>query len=424
MFIKGEIEKNISGKIDELNKVISEEKTKYFFSKCGSFFRKGALDDDSFITDIDFSVYLLITKNNREKVCEVIKKSIQYICENYYLNKIKCGVDKKFDFTVEVNEDRTIKTYEPDIIRERIQEMYETKYISKKEFEEINSFVKDDPSFEEVYDLILLLKKYKNIFWNCDEIKKGEKIHRKNKIKYIDFIQDSETNCNCVSEVQNGKYVLFDIVFVTYKLMMDCNIEGINNENAYYKCRILNESNKTMINYTDIFKFEHQKRYFKVFKRLKSFFKSLERQKVSNKIRGLLKKETVKKYICYIMKDIENISRRKEFRCLDQISARIETIIILVDHKPESEIKRLVVELLNDSIEFCNHNILNSIEKENKNVLKMYNTMKNKYNKDKIKSSLSRYKEDVDNKINILILPHLKEIYRKTDYLLPFILKI
>lgn len=439
MLIKGEIIENINLKIDKLlnfiDKKCIDNNVAYTVKKIGSFFRKNVLKDTSYTSDIDIGIYFKINNDNKNDVYDVIRESISYCCKNnnFYFNHIKCGLDDRFNFDIEVDISGNIQKYEPKKIKESILKMYNFKYITKKEYDNINLHIKDNPTFEEIYSLVLILKKFKNIFWTCDEINKNEKIYRKKKIKYSNLIDKFRTLYNCVFEFEKGKYINFDINFITYSVLPECEkfIDKINNDFIYKECGIVNDGGfKKFLNYHDIFKFYMRKKYFKVLKRLKNLLISylveviIIRENGTNLPTRLRRRDTVKKHLNITIKKIEKISRKKILRCLDQLSNRIEIIIILLEYKSENEIKRLIVDLLKDSINFCKHDILKSVENKDKNIINTYNVLKNKYDKEKIKETLEKYKKSVDSKLNNIALPELIKIYEKIYYLLPFKLNL
>ena len=94
---------------------------------------------------------------------------------------------------------------------------------------------------------------------------------------------------------------------------------------------------------------------------------------------------------------------------------KIKIIIILIEYKPELEIKRLVINLLNDLKETCNY--------YPDNVKNIYNVL-NKYNKNNLIDELKEFQRILFNHLNELALPELVNYLNRLQFLLPFKLKL
>lgn len=421
MQTKGDILDIINNKIDNYIEILKKNNNNYFvFKRNGSFFRKKTLGDNSYVSDIDTTIY--VKNNNINDTTTFFQNGIKYFCEsnNFYMMEIKAGYDYRFDFGFIINKNGISYNYNAVDIRNSLNNLYADLIITKKELEEILEYVKDNPTFLEINTLYNYLKKYKNLFWTCDDIKNGKLEYRKKTFNFIDIVKNFVVIVRTVLEFEEGKYIIYETGFVSYTIKN----EHKNTNLSIYSNNIVIKKysdfalNQTKNLYYEVFKLYIRKRYFKLLKRLRSLLNFELFPKNSGDIyTKKLRDKKNKNKILNVINKIDKLILNTELRCLSQIKEQIDIIIVLLKYKNELEIKRLLVNLLKNSITFCNYDI-------ETNIVNGYNLLNKKYNKDKIEILLEKYGNSIQNKINILIYPDLVEIYNDINYLLPFKLSL
>lgn len=412
MLTKKNIYDNVTNRINQINEEFNKNDVRYFLYKKGSFFEK-VTTDTAYITDIDFSFNIQIQENKKD-IYGAIRNTIDFIygLEKANLIKIKTVADKRFDFNLGFNENGSPKNYDPSHIREKISEYHKSGIITEKEFNYISRHIKDNPDIVTYFLLIDTLEDFQSIDWTYDEFKSGQKDYRKKTFVYYDIFYSFPTITKWIYETQNDKYIMLDCSFHTYTISNRYKNAEINDYyiyNTFRKHSIQNEKKiiYSMLAYEQFFKYYSLKRYFKALRRLGGLIRTYmySHEKPVNKKR--------RKILHGVSKRIFKFSKNERIRCLNQLKIQIDIILGLFEYKTELEIKKMMVQLIRNSLEICKYDI-------NKNTVNVYNALKNKFNKNKIKDLLNVYKKSIQDEINKIAYPEIRDIYEKIHIYLPF----
>jgi hypothetical protein len=417
MITKGDIVDIINEKIDTLIKNFKKNKNiKFIFKTSGSFFRKNTLNNNSYVSDIDTNIY--IQNDNIDNTTNFVQNGIKYIYNSadFYIVDIKAGFDDRFDFFT-MTKNGMSNNYNANIIRESINKLHVKNVINKEEMNEILEYVKDNPNLLEINKFYDYLKKYKNLFWTYDNIQNGKLLYREKIFNFTDIVKNFVIIVPTILEFEKGKYIVFEIGFISYTIKKEyTNLSKYSNSKIISKYSITPLNSKKNL-YVEVLKFYIRKQYFKLLKRLKLLLSIETSSKNSGNIyTKKLRDKKNKKNIFDVINTINKLIVNKELRCLSQIKERITIINILLKYKDELEIKRLFINVLKDSIEYCKYDF-------QKNIINGYNFLQ-EYNKENIKKILNNYEYDIENKINSIVFPYFVEINMKLSHLLPFNLSL
>ena len=379
-----------------------------------------------YVSDIDIE-YWMRYENNKKNLFKNFNDIVNLLLKNnmYFVNLI-AGNDDRFNFDFDIRKNGEVINYDIKKIRKQFNILYDKNIINEKDLEKIMEYSVDNPTLISCKKLEIVINEYKKIQWTLEEIKKGEKIHYGKKFKLYDVFMVDVFLSIFVFEYSKGNYILFDFVFHIFSLSDNFkNLSGnskkiydllINNSKLYGET-----SRKTTLFYYDsIFKNYVKGYYLKMLKRLKSllteiYFRPDIIDIINHNLNKKIKEDKYKNLIKNTRNDINNFVKSKKIACINQLKSRIDTIIILTKYKKELEIKRLIIEALNDLKESCNY--------YPDNINKIYNILNN-YDKNNMISELIEFKNILFKNLNDTSLEYLKIYINKLQFLLPFTLEL
>lgn len=390
-----------------------------------------SLDKKFYVSDIDVE-YWLRYQDNKKDLYLVFQNTIDLLLDNkMYFSSFIAGEDDRFSFNFTIRKDGSLKGYDYKEITKRISDLNKNKVITKSQKEEILRHAKEEMDIVSFNKFELDLNKYKKIKWTLEELQKGEKIHFGRKFLLYNFFMKSVFLTNFIFEYSPGKYVPFEIVFTIFKLPETyVNLRpppGVRQYDLLIdKTYIYGDKSGDMDGRTTYFFYESifrnyvKERYLKVLKRLGSllsevYFKPHFVNSINHNMNKELKNPKNRKLIFYIRNEIKKISKRPEVSCLNQIGSRIDSVIVLSKYKEELEIKRLLVEIINDSKEVCGYFPYN--------IREIYETLKN-YNTETLINELEEFGKLVQDKLNSIAIPYLQKYLDELKLLLPFTIKV
>lgn len=381
------------------------------------------LDTIFYISDVDVEIWMRFQNNKKELYENFIRIIDLMIDNNMYFNELITGIDNRFEIKSYLRKDCSIFDYNPIEIRKQYNNLYKKKIINKKELLEILKYVKDKSNLIYFKKLKLETKKLGNIIWSLDEIKKGYKIFRKKKYILYDFFMKKVFLSNFIFEYEEGNYVLFDIAFHVFSFPDKYKTLNPPLGEQQYNFLIDNSEiygevsrRSTSFYYDSFFRNYVKGKYLKMIKRLRSMlaeyvFRPDVVNIINNDMNKKFKNPKYKSLLHRTRKDIQIFTKSKKISCLNQLKNRLDIIILLTKYKPDMEIKRLIIDVLNDSKEICDY--------YPDNVKEIYNNLKN-YNKKDIVKELEEYSRILFNHLNEISLPHLIKYIDRLQFLLPF----
>ena len=377
-----------------------------------------------YVSDIDVE-YWMRYQNNKQILFNNFNDMINLLLKNnMYFSDLIAGNDDRFHVDFKIRKDGSIINYDSKKIYNRINSLHKEKIIDEKDFKKLMEYVIDNPTLISAQNLESTINYYRQIHWTLDEIKKGEKIYYKKNFKLYDLFMTSVFLSNFVFEYSKGNYVLFDLAFRIFSLSDNFkNLIPPSNKMSVYdllvnKADIYGEISRrtTSFYYNSIFKNYIIGHYLKILKRLKSllgeiYFRPDIVNIVDNNLNKQMKKPKYRKLIKNVRDELTNIIKSNQIACLNQLKNRIDTIVILTKYKEELEIKRLIIEMLNDLKNTCGY--------YPDNVNKIYNILNN-YDKDNMIFELKELKKIILNHVNNIALKYLHIYIDKLQFLLPF----
>jgi len=423
MLLFDEVKPCIENEMNILNEYIEKSNIYGFYDIHGTF-HHGNRKKLKYISDIDAECWIRFD-NNLINIYKYIVKFITYITDNnYYFGSFLTGYDNRFIFNFKVKKNGNVINYDSNEIKKKIKILLDSKILNKDEYNNLIKYVKDNPTLINIEKFKLILEEYQLISWSLEDIKEGWKIHRGKKFILKDQILSRVIMTSFVLEYKKNNYCTFELNFHIYS--MDKKYKNtIDNIKKYSTLYGEYDRTTNIMYYEGIFKNYVQKKYLKVFKRLRSLLttfllydddgKSTSIDKSINTVNTTFEIIKNPKYIKFIKKtryEMRNIMLNNRIACLNQIKSRIDNIIILMDYKKSLEIKKLIIELLKDIITCC--------EFDSDEIEKIHEILKNKYNKKILIDSLNKLKKDIFASANNLILPDLIKYYDLLKPLLPF----
>lgn len=374
----------------------------------------------TYATDIDCENWIEYTGNNKKDLYNHIISITDFLLtKNLYYLSLKAGKDDRFVFDFSINNKGQILNYNYDDIQKRLTKLNNDKIITKNDLESLLNHVIEIPTLISIEKLKFTLEKYKDIEWSFNEFKKGEKKHYGKNFKLYDIFMEDIFKYSFIFEYKEGSYILFDMAFRVFELGEYCKNLDITSikyrEILNYKCKLYGEEDRkdAMYLYEGIFKNYIQEKYFKMLKRIRSLLSMLiYKDEFFDKSHNYLRRNKEFKFILRrIRTDITNIVMLKKYSCLNQIKNRVDIIVSFIEkeYKDELEIKRLIVELLKDTLLACNYQyhdikvVYDNLEK--------FNINSSENNKNNLVSSLKIFKKDVFKTLNMAVLPELISIY-------------
>ena len=382
------------------------------------------------ISDVDATDYYEIpsTNTNNTKVNKIrsdelsklIQNRIKNLEKNIYLNEVFAGYDSRFLFDFDIDYTGKIKNYSSLKIKQRLDELLKKKIIKKEEYENLIEKIKENPSITEFYDLINELEKYYQIIWNEKEILRGHKTIRKKKFSLSDIFQNYQDIFKIGYNPIIFKYVILidniylnvDLTFVIcYSKDNSITIQNSEIQNDILfkqKFTALNEyQNKHLYElYKGLYKNLPKKKYFKMFKRLRSIIGIFIIE-----IRNIKFNEHVIE-ILYKIRNEMNELLKKSYSILNQFKNRLDTLIFLHKHLNKKDFTLLLNDLLNEinKSHYKNKLLLDSLKKSvNIKKLTELNTDLNNYLNMRFESIFLSFYNRVKNIINLKI-PELENI--------------
>lgn len=385
------------------------------------------IKDKFYVSDIDCE-YWLRYQNNKKKLFNHFLEIIDFLLKNnMYFSNLITGKDDRFNIDCRIKKDGSIINYDNKKLKTKFNKLYSDKTITKEELDSLLKYCIDKPTIKSFENLKVLINKYSEITWNLEEIKKGNKIFRNKKTNIYDLFMKIVFLSTFVFEFEKGKYILFDLAFRVFDFPKKYkNLKPPHNISEYdfllSNSKLYGEKsrNTTYIYYEGIFKNYVKGKYLKILKRLRSLltevlFKSQLIDPINHNLNKELRNPINQKLIKKIRYDIKKFTKNERISCLNQLKNRIDTIIILMDYKNELEIKRLIIELFNNSKIFCNY--------FPPNINKIYELLK-KYNREKMTEELLEFKKIMFQYLNSISLPELKKHLHTLKNLIPFTLEL
>ena len=376
-----------------------------------------------YVSDIDVEYWMRYQENKEELYQNFLDTIRLMIKNNMYFNSLLTGIDDRFSIEGTLRKNGSISNYYPTQIKEQYNNLYIKKIINKEERDSILMYVTDEPTLILFAKLKHTIQNNYTVIWTFDEIEKGTKIFKKRTFELYELFMKNVMLSNFVFEYKEGNYVLFDLAFRIFNFPKKYHtlhpLAGIpqydfliDNANIYGEI----SRRTTLFYYESIFRNYVQRKYLKIIKRLRSMlseyvFRPNIVDIVNHNLNKQLKKFKYKKILLQIRKDIQIFTKSTKIACLNQLKNRIESIIILTEYKPELEIKRLTVSLLQDSHKYCIY--------YPDHIYDIYNILKN-YNKNNLITQLKKLNAELFKDINELSLPKLIKYFDRLHFLLPF----
>lgn len=394
-------------------------------------FADGLKKNVKYVSDVDMECFVRYN-NNLKNINDFVIGFINLLLEtDYYFGHYLVEADDRFMFDYIVKKNGKVYNYDSVVINDRFADLKKKKVITKSEYKQLSTLVKDQPNLVEIQLFELALEKYRMLSWDVDDIKKGFLIHRKKKFKFIDNLLQYPILMSYILEYDDNMYVPVDITFKFFEIedgypisidykgddVMKLKYNTINMIKKYGNIYSITDQNTNIKAYHGIFKNYAQEKYLKILKRLRTLLSSHIYQTgndVFNNTYEELKNNKHNIRVNKIRNNIGNIIYDPIISCLNQIKGRVDLIIILMKYKNQMEIKRLVIELLNDSTNTCQY-------ETNQNIKNIFNIIKKKiYNDDKLINALTDYKSKLFIHLNYKVIDDLIGFYELLEPFLPF----
>lgn len=318
------------------------------------------------------------SKKVKDKIKQILNK------EDIYLGDIKIGELEELkiiDDTAYINpDDGKIYGYDYNYSIEKLKELNNDKIISDKEYNMAKKLLKPDPNFN---DLLLINKnlRFHILRWKPKDILRGYLNYRGYKIKLEDAL------------VSNNMFKIDYIVYLNNKYIEITNIIDIRKDGVRLNKQSLNLE-KNVIN--DIFLYNEKKEYFKVLKRLYTFFN----YKYSNN----LDKKDSKKMIEKIFNILDS-----NLGILYQIKGDIEVLIYLLENEKNIKKDRINKQIDNFITRLNNIYKINEYLKKEDKIISLINSILKTNTKNKVKK-LYKLKEKIENILNIETFNKVKKL--------------
>lgn len=313
-----------------------------------------------------------------------LKKKIKNLMnnKNIFLGDIKLGAIKDFE-VIDENayvENNKIYGYNYKEALEKLEELKNNKInqrlITVNEFNEWRSLLKEKPNIEEL-EIIKKEIRPHILRWKPEDIIKGFVFHRGQKYKINDVIREGLFKIDLIALLNDNKFQEISIIY---------DIRKKNIRESKFKINPL-QVFKNDINY-----YKSKKKYFKVLKRLFSYFSKTNDE---NNIKKLF----------YIL--------NSDLGILNQIINDIESLLFLLEEKRKIPIDRLKDFIDNFINRLNNIYIINDYLKSEKAIINLIYSTLNKSSKKQIKNNLEKIKLKLENILNKNSKKYIKDFKLK-----------
>lgn len=171
--------------------------------------------DDKFPGDIDvLEKYVVCCTINQTRLslASKIQTLVKRITErpNIYLGDFKAGYDERYNVYIGEIQNGIIVDYDYILIKREIDNLYEQRLFSFKEYKYITSLIKVTPSIEEFSLLYNTLREYYLLRWSSDQILRGykDRIGKKRIYLYDALSQGSVVKLDVWAPI-HGRYIEF-----------------------------------------------------------------------------------------------------------------------------------------------------------------------------------------------------------------------
>lgn len=377
-----------------------------------------------YATDIDTEYWIKMTDTNKREAYEHCINVIKWIMSkgDMYFVKLRCGYDPRFDLGIEIKKNGSIIGYDHKKISKRL------KAITTKEEFALLDIPKEPVGLEQVELFKLRVDELAIIQWTYDEVVSGTKEYREKTFSlYDDFFTKSPLLFAFVWEFSKGEYILFDFSIKLIKMKKGYENFAFSDDYSQYETMLKNGTviddfggRRTNVNlYYGIFKNFAQNKYLKTLKRTRTLITALLYDKIGydeyNNSNSELKLDyDARDLLVRARKQIGDVTSKVEYSCMSQLKNKCDIIIFFIDIKPIMEIKKMVVDLLKDSISECKYD-------NKEDIKRIYDVIGAKsVDANKLVDALLMYKKNMFNMLNADALPALLKVYKEIGPLLPF----
>lgn len=315
-----------------------------------------------YASDID----LLEPVNISPKFINEIKQKIKDLLndKNIFIGDIKLGSVKDLEVIDEdaFIENNKIYGYVYNKSKEKLKELKQKNIITETEYKEWSSLLKERPNIEEL-EIIKKEIRPNVLRWKPEDIIKGYIDHRNKRFKINDVIRDGLFKIDIIALLDDNKFQEISIIYDIRKKDIRESKFKINPLQAF----------KNDINY-----YKSKGNYFKVLKRLFSYYSKINREDDLNKLFNILNSDLG--IMNQIINDIDSLlflledkrkiplDRLKSF--IDNFINRLNSIYIVSDYlKNEKTIINLIYKTINNSSKTKIKNNLENIKVKLENIL-------------------------------------------------------
>jgi hypothetical protein len=374
---------SLSKSITDAINLITVDKNE--FIRFGSFFSSAIL----YPSDIDIMEIIEVCCN-KEKAIDLMVKELQRIVKEikkkkgYYYSELKCGLDDAYNLDIGLIKEGIVVGYDKKKIEKEIKRLIKENYFEKEDIKKLLEILNEEMDTKINEELYVILRKYFILRWTKEEVIKGVKKIRGNRLITLKEACSHKTMIKMdIWAPINAKYIeVTNFYVLAYK--EDNEVKLVNFDEDFLN--MFTEGIKK-----EISKLNYSNYYFNPLKMLKRMW-SLAK---FTKDYGIL--DTLTPFL------------RSEVGLLGQIKSELETVILIIKKIIKPPMKKLIEQIdnLRNRLAYVIEVDIDEklIDETIKKLIKSYKRMK----KETIIKTLESIKEYVSTIINKYSIEFIKK---------------
>lgn len=354
-FIKTKVKPKIDNLIENLDKIGDKIGVQVKTATHGSythFEKKGT----EYISDVDSEIWVRY-QNNNEQIVKLIQETVQYLLSTGLIfGSFKTG-DIRFKFSFWIDKKGNVREWDAIEIENTLKKYLELKYISDKEYRDLKRYIIKNPSLLDAQNFILALETYYFIDWTPEEIMKGYKTHYGKKVFLEKTMMVHAVISSYVLQIDVSNYITFDL---SYRIVWFPDEYKTFEASDYAELadfiskrgKFMNEAdlhNSNYHHYLGIYKNYAEKKYLKIYKRIRSLLSQMLFRKGHNIINNSNykskhpKNDKIIKKWRYIMNETTG---KGEVGYLNMVKNKFDISMILLKRLPKKDADKIIRKII------------------------------------------------------------------------------
>lgn len=349
-FLKNKVKPKIDNLIENLDKIGVKDGVQVKTATHGSythFEKKGT----EYISDVDSEIWVRY-QDNPGKIVKLIQDTVSYLLKSGLIFGAFKTADIRFKFPFWIDKKGNVREWNAEEIKKKLKE-----YVSEADYRKLSKLVVKTPSLLDAQNLLLALEPYYFIDWTPEEIAKGYKTHYGQKVYIEKTMMNHAVISSYVLPIDDKNYLTFDLSYRIVWFPEQYNTFEAEDyaELADFiskKGKFINEAdlhNSNYHHYLGIYKNYAEKKYLKIYKRLRSLLSQMLFRKGHNVINNSNykakhpKNDKIIKKWRYIMNETTG---KGEVAYLNMVKNKFDIGVILLERLPKKDAEKIIRNII------------------------------------------------------------------------------